>query len=82
MLCVMSGLPGVGKSHLADAVGREIGAVVVSVDPGIDGFPETAWEDVVDRRDEWQPWREDRLVIDSLDDHAATVARAVGYVTA
>lgn len=30
---VMSGLPGVGKSAIADAVGRELGAVVLSVDP-------------------------------------------------
>ena len=33
MLVVFSGLPGVGKSALADAVGRELGAAVVSVDP-------------------------------------------------
>jgi predicted kinase len=33
VLVVMSGLPGVGKSALADAVGRALGAAVLSVDP-------------------------------------------------
>ena len=30
---MLSGLPGAGKSHLADALAVEFGAVVVSVDP-------------------------------------------------
>lgn len=33
VLVVFSGLPGVGKSAIADALGRRIGACVVSVDP-------------------------------------------------
>jgi len=33
MLIVVSGLPGTGKSALADRVGRALGAVVLSVDP-------------------------------------------------
>ena len=33
MLVVVSGLPAVGKSALADAVGRRLGAPVLSVDP-------------------------------------------------
>ncbi|HEX5015872.1 MAG TPA: ATP-binding protein [Candidatus Limnocylindrales bacterium] len=33
MLIVFSGLPGTGKSTLAGALGRELGAVVLSVDP-------------------------------------------------
>lgn len=33
MLIVVSGLPGTGKSALADRIGRELGAVVLSVDP-------------------------------------------------
>ena len=32
VLVVMSGLPGVGKSAIADALGRELTAVVISVD--------------------------------------------------
>ena len=30
---IVSGLPGVGKSQLADALGRDLGAAVLSVDP-------------------------------------------------
>src|SRR5262245_41682635 len=33
MLVMFSGLPGVGKSAVADALGRELAAPVVSVDP-------------------------------------------------
>jgi predicted kinase len=33
VIVVMSGLPGVGKSALADAIGRALGATVLSVDP-------------------------------------------------
>lgn len=33
MLVVMSGLPGTGKSAIADALGSELGAPVLSVDP-------------------------------------------------
>lgn len=33
MLIVMAGLPGTGKSAVAEALGRELGAPVVSVDP-------------------------------------------------
>jgi predicted kinase len=33
MLIVVSGLPGTGKSALADRIGLELGAVVLSVDP-------------------------------------------------
>ena len=159
---MVSGLPGVGKSAVADAVGQHLGAVVLSVDPieaaiwragiepsfetgvaayevaatlaehqlalgltvivdavssievarnmwrraaaraaaparivevvcvdvdlhrrrlasrqrMIDGFPEPTWEQVEARRAEWEPWSEDRLVVDStgaLDDNVAEV---------
>ena len=33
MLVVVSGLPAVGKSELSDALGRRMGAAVLSVDP-------------------------------------------------
>ncbi|MFF1839063.1 AAA family ATPase [Streptomyces sp. NPDC058231] len=33
MLIVMAGLPGVGKSSVAEALGRRLAAPVVSVDP-------------------------------------------------
>lgn len=33
VLVMMGGLPGAGKSHLAQAVARRVHAVIVSVDP-------------------------------------------------
>ncbi len=33
VLVVMSGLPGAGKSSLADVLGEKLGAAVLSVDP-------------------------------------------------
>jgi predicted kinase len=152
MLVVMSGLPGTGKSAIADALGRELGAPVLSVDPieaaiwrcgiapsfetgvaayevaavlaehqlslglaaivdsvssvevardmwrqaacragaqlrvievvcsdehahrqrlggrrrDIEGFPEPSWDEVQQRRAEWEPWTDDRLVIDTM----------------
>jgi predicted kinase len=166
VLVVMSGLPGVGKSALADALGRELGAPVLSVDPieaaimrsgipqsfetglaayevaatlaehqltlgldvvadatnylevgremwrqaarrsgatvtsievvcrdralhrrrlearrrEIDGFPEPAWEAIEAMRAEWEPWTEERLVVDSVDDPRTNLARALAHV--
>jgi len=163
----MSGLPGVGKSAIADAVGRRIGATVLSVDPieaaiwragvapsfetgvaayevgatlaehqlglgltviadavsslevardmwrraatrtsapmrvvevvcpdielhrrrlasrlrAIDGFPEPTWKQVEQRRGEWEPWYEDRLVVDSRGELDEAVLQVVAYVT-
>lgn len=158
----MSGLPATGKSAVADAIGRQVGAAVLSVDPieaaiwrcgippsfetgvaayevaatlaahqlslgllvvidsvsslevardmwreaaqkggseitaievicsdeqlhrkrlasrrrTIPGFPEPSWDDVQLRRDEWEPWVGDRLVLDtirSLEDNVGQV---------
>jgi predicted kinase len=166
VLVVVSGLPAVGKSELADGLGRRLGAAVLSVDPieaalwrcgiapsfetgvaayevvavlaehqlrlgltviadavsslevardmwrraasrtgaamrvvevvcsnegthrerlarrarGIDGFPEPSWEDVVRRRDEWEPWRDERLVVDSLRELDENVTEALAFV--
>jgi predicted kinase len=166
VLVVMSGLPGAGKSAIADAVGRELGAAVLSVDPieaaiwrcgippsfetgvaayevaavlaehqlslgltvitdsvsslevaremwrhaasragsqlrvievicsdenvhrrrlagrqrAIEGFPEPAWDEVERRRAEWEPWTEDRLVVDSMRGHAGNVADALDFL--
>jgi predicted kinase len=167
VLVIVSGLPGAGKSALADALGHELPAPVLSVDPieaaiwrcgitpsfetgvaayeiaatlathqmqlgltvvvdavsslevaremwrgaaaraeattrvievvcsdetthrarlagrvrGIDGFPEPSWDDVIARRDEWEPWREPRLLIDSTRRHADNLAEALSYVS-
>ena len=167
VLVIVSGLPGVGKSALADALGRELVAPVLSVDPieaaiwrcgirpsfetgvaayeiaavvarhqlqlgltvvidavsslevaremwrdaasraeattrvievvcgdeathrdrlagrvrDIDGFPEPSWDDVIARRDEWEPWSGPRLLIDSTRRRADNLAEALSYVS-
>jgi predicted kinase len=166
MLVVLSGLPGAGKSAVADGLGRRLGATVLSVDPieaaiwrcgippsfetgvaayevavvlaenqlrlglpvigdavnsseiardmwrqaarragvpvrvievvcsdeevhrrrlagrvrGIDGFPEPTWDEVLARRDGWEAWQDDRLLIDSVGPVADNVDRALAYV--
>jgi predicted kinase len=166
VLVVMSGLPGTGKSAIADAVGRELGGAVLSVDPieaaiwrcgippsfatgvaayevaavlaehqlrlglpvitdsvsslevardswrqaaartgstlriievicsdedvhrdrlagrrrAIEGFPEPSWAEVQQRMAEWEPWVEDRLVIDTMRDLGENVACAVTFL--
>ncbi len=166
MLVVVSGLPAVGKSELADALGRRLGAAVLSVDPieaailrcgiprsfetgvaayevaavlaehqlrlgltviadavsslevarrmwrnaasradtalcvvevicsdeethrdrlsrrtrDIDGFPEPSWDEVVRRREEWEPWRDDHLVVDSIRPLEENTADALAFV--
>lgn len=47
---------------------------------GIDGFPEPSWDDVVARREEWEEWQEDRLLLDSIEPLADNVDRALAYV--
>jgi predicted kinase len=168
MLIVMSGLPGVGKSAIADAIGRAMPATVISVDPieaamlqsgigadqptglaayvvadsltrhivGLDqsvvidavnavapardqwraiatehdvamrvievvcsdtethrrrlagrtrahlpDFPEPTWTDVQRTRDEFEPWTDDRLVLDSMSNLSENVMRALAYLT-
>ena len=166
VLVVVSGLPAVGKSELADALGQRLGAAVLSVDPieaamwrcgiapsfetgvaayevvavlaehqlrlgltviadavsslevardmwreaasrtgaamrvievvcsdegthrerlarrvrDIDGFPEPSWEDVVRRRDGWEPWGDEHLVVDSVRELEESVVEALAYV--
>jgi predicted kinase len=166
MLVVVSGLPVVGKSRLADALGQRLRAAVLSVDPieaamwrcgiapsfetgvaayevvavlaehqlrlgltviadavsslevardmwrgaasrtgaamrvvevicsdegthrervarrarDMDGFPEPSWEDVVRRRDEWESWREERFVVDSVRQFEENVAGALEFL--
>ena len=166
VLVVISGLPGAGKSTLADAVGRELGAPVLSVDPveaaiwrcgiprsfetgwaayevaavlaehqlvlgltvitdsvsslevarnmwrqaaaragsglaiievicsdenvhrqrlahrqrDIPGFQEPSWDNVQARRSEWEPWDDNRLVVDTVRSMDVNVADALGYL--
>ena len=46
----------------------------------IAGFREPTWDEVMARRDEWEEWTEDRLVLDTLDPMSDNVARAVAYL--
>jgi len=166
MLVVVSGLPAVGKSELSDALGRRMGAAVLSVDPieaailrcgiprsfetgvaayevaavlaehqlrlgltviadavsslevarsmwrnaasragttlcvvevicsdeethrerlsrrtrDIDGFPEPSWDEVLRRREEWEPWRDEHLVVDSIRPLEENITDALAFV--
>lgn len=162
MLVVMSGVPGTGKSSIADALGPEFGAPVLSVDPieaaiwrcgipasfatgvaayevaavlaehqltlglttivdsvssieaardmwrqaarraavievvcsdervhrqrlaerrrSIEGFPELSWDQVQQRRAEWEPWTGDRLGIDTMRTADDNLADALSFL--
>jgi predicted kinase len=47
----------------------------------IQGFPEPIWDDVLRRREEWEPWREERLLVDSLSEHSENVASVREYLS-
>lgn len=47
---------------------------------GIPGFEEPTWEAVQRRRDEYEPWADHRLVLDSIADLASNLAQAYEYV--
>lgn len=44
------------------------------------GMPEVSWEDVEDRRKIYLPWQEERLVLDTADNHAKSVNKALDYI--
>ena len=46
----------------------------------IDGMPEVDWDRVVERKAEYQPWTDDRLVLDSASEVPdILIARAIDY---
>src|SRR5262249_35382557 len=47
---------------------------------GLVGFQEPTWDDIVARRDEWEPWAEERLVVDSMRDLRDNLAAALAFV--
>ena len=79
MLIAVSGLPGTGKSTVADALARRLHAVRVPVDPIEDArrrlehrpptwtyVPAPTWEDVVQRASGYEPWSgRDHLLLDA-----------------
>lgn len=46
----------------------------------ITGMPEVTWERVQERRREYEPWREERLVLDSTQPLEALVAQTIVYL--
>lgn len=46
----------------------------------IDGFPEPTWDEVMARRNEWEEWTEERLVLDTIDALSHNVERALTYI--
>ncbi len=46
---------------------------------GIEGMPEITWERVQERKAEYQPWQQDRLVLDSIKDEAKLIQEALIY---
>ena len=44
------------------------------------GMPEVTWEDVENRRKTYLPWKEERLVLDTADNHEKSVKKALDYI--
>jgi predicted kinase len=50
-------------------------------DRKIPGWYEVTWEEVERVRDRWEPWPDDRLVLDSVNPIAENVAEAIAFVS-
>lgn len=46
----------------------------------IEGFPEPTWGGVLQRRAEFPPWTDERLVLDSVNDRRDNLKRALRYL--
>jgi predicted kinase len=79
MLTAMAGLPGAGKSWVAEELERKLSAPVVSVDP----IEAAMWRAGVARRrrKEFAPWAEDRLVLDSMHAPSRNIATALEFLS-
>ena len=44
------------------------------------GFPEITWNDVESRRNEYQEWEEERLVLDTSADREIHLSKALEYI--
>ncbi len=47
---------------------------------GIEGFREPSWDDVLARDEEWEPWLDERLVVDSMRPLDENVRVALEYL--
>jgi predicted kinase len=47
----------------------------------IPGMPEVTWERVEERRAEYEPWQDERLVLDTAQDIEGVAAAALSYVS-
>jgi hypothetical protein len=46
----------------------------------IEGYPEPSWDAVQRRKDEFEPWTDTRLVIDSMADLSTNLATSLAYL--
>jgi len=49
---------------------------------GIPGWYEVEWSDVVNAKRRWEPWTEDRLVLDAIDPPEVNLLRALDFIRA
>ena len=47
----------------------------------IHGIPEVTWKDVENRRQEYLPWEEERLILDTAYPHEENVKKAFDYIS-
>lgn len=47
----------------------------------IEGFPEPAWDGVLQRRAQFPPWTDERLTLDSVNSRAANLQTALDYLS-
>ncbi len=49
---------------------------------GMYGIPEVTWVDVENQRRGYQPWEEDRLILDTANDAGINIAKLLEYISA
>lgn len=47
----------------------------------IDGMPEVNWDRVLERKREYEPWDEDRLILDSVEESDKLIEKTVEYIS-
>jgi hypothetical protein len=45
----------------------------------IEGMPEVVWERVLERKKEFEPWKEPHLVLDSVEERDVLLRKALEY---